>query len=169
MKKIKLNNKVYIVLSLIFISVFLQSCCRIRVIQTETYFFFQGLKRNPYSTIDFGGFFTNDTVSFYINDSCIFRNAILESPKNTGGGMPTDYCFKIKRNCSSYIIIKTCNSLIFNDKKLNIKGKKICMKTNINNKEQLFNINLRKGKYIEFYKYQDSISVLQKKLPIKYI
>lgn len=66
-----------------------------KMFEADVYFFYKNLKKNPYSTIDFAGHFDKDTVTFYLNDSLIFENKILESPKISGGGFPTDYVFNI--------------------------------------------------------------------------
>lgn len=118
--------------------------------EANVYFFYKNMKKNPYATIDFAGHFDKDTVTFYLNDSLIFENTILESPKISGGGFPTNYVFNIIEKSGKLTIQKKPYSDI-DFKELNIpkyKKKQLKMKIIINQYKNDFTLDISKARHI---------------------
>ena len=105
----------------------------------------------------------------YINDNCVFLSHILESPQDGGGDWPTNHLFCLNKRYNIIIVNSRINTFQFDELKIDIKQKKkLLIKTIFNSKIQFFNIDLRKGRYIGFDKYKDSIRFVQNKIPLQY-
>ncbi len=146
----KIHLDLYYKSLILIIFFFISACSSIRIIQADVYFFYKNLKKNPYSTIDFAGHFDNDTVIFFLNDSLIFENKILDSPKISGGGFPTNYVFNIIEKTGKLTIQKKPHSDI-EFKEVNIpkyKKKQLKMEIIINQYKNDFTLDISKARYI---------------------
>lgn len=115
------------------------------------YFEYHKMKKNPYALISFNLGFENDTASLKINDVEIFENILFTSKHSNSGG--TDYDVLIKQDDGKLLvgvnnfIEKTWDYVLVNKKSKKI----INMKFQINQTKYEFDVNLKKGRFVNFY------------------
>ncbi|PQV44396.1 hypothetical protein CLV33_1251 [Jejuia pallidilutea] len=106
-----------------------------------------------YLNIDFQDFFEKDKISFLINNCLVFKNKILTSDKSVG---LTDIFLKIKKENATLVVS-------INDKK-NIKCKTknttLVLTIFVNEVENIFTLDLSKGKYVGLEKTDNNKLVL---------
>ncbi|MCF7561021.1 hypothetical protein L3X39_10275 [Sabulilitoribacter multivorans] len=106
-----------------------------------------------YLNIDFQDFFEKDKISFLINNCLVFKNEILTSDKSIG---LTNIFLKIKKEDTILVVS-------INDKK-NIKCKTknttLVLTILVNKVENIFTLDLNKGKYVGLEKTNNNKLVL---------
>lgn len=151
-KKRKKNNmkNVFLIFTLLFIC---NVCLPNKLIQKDTLIF----------EIHFKDFFKNDTLSLHISELTVFENKILTSDSILG--------------FSNVIIQGRYNNgkctIIYNEKEVSIEkiDTSFNLVLNINGKEQLFYIDLKKGSYIGFDKKSKNMNFIvisQSKIKFEY-
>ncbi|MCK9447338.1 MAG: hypothetical protein M0Q41_00010 [Bacteroidales bacterium] len=112
--------------------------------------------------IDFQDFFKEDTVSFNIEGCNVFSNLVLTSDEILG---MTEISVQVIKETSRTILIKYQE----NEERRSFKAdKSIQISVILNGKENVFEIDPTKGKYIGFGKKIDEIYMLQSQQPFEY-
>lgn len=154
----------FIVFLIFFISQTFYSCNIVKKSFQYTssflYFEYHKLKRNPYALISFNLGFENDTASLKINDVEVFENILFTSKHSNSGG--TDYDVLIKQEDGKLLVgVNNFVEKTWDYVSVNKKSKKIInMKFQINQTKYEFDVNLKKGRFVNFY-MRDSLTYNQ--------
>jgi hypothetical protein len=115
-----------------------------------------------YLNIDLQDFFKNDNTTFYINNCLIFKNQYLNSDNSVG---LTGIFLRIKKEASSLTIVLNDEITI----ECNSKENGLVLSVFVNDVENIFTIDVKKGKYIGLDKSKNNKLILNQSLePFEY-